>query len=111
MSFEGFLSDITDEALVMFGTDGGRPLTLVYGNRTIPFYLEDEVIKQELVLGGLANNTDLIIRCRKRDFPGEPPTAQQFVMVDGERMKCLSVEAEKGDPEARLIFAAANRKK
>lgn len=110
MSFDSELGDVTDEAVAMFGQEGGRQLAFVYGGRLIPCYEEDETVRQDLVLGGLAEATDKIVRCRKNRFPAALPTNHQSVTIDGRAWKVRSVATSHGDPEARLTLISPNRK-
>lgn len=104
------LGDVTDAAVEMFGRDRGRQLDFVYSGRTIPCYEEDETVRNDLVLGGLAEATDKIVRCRKDRFPGALPTEQQSVTLSGVRWKVRSVSGSHGDPEVRLTLISPNRR-
>lgn len=110
MSFESELSDVAEEALATFGKERGQPLVLVYAGRQIPFYEEDETMRQDLVLGGLADATDKVVRVMKPRFPSGLPTEHQSVTISGATWKVRSVSGSAGDPEVRLTLIAPNRR-
>lgn len=110
MSWESELDAVALEALDMFGREDGEALTFSYGGDDVPYYEENEVIKSELVLGGLANQSDLVIRCRKKAFSGAFPTKQSAVTIDGKKWKVKAAETSKGDPEVQLTLSAPNAK-
>lgn len=108
-SFDDELSDVTREAISTFGQERGNQLLLTFGGRSIPAYEEDTISRQDLVLGGLADATDRVVRAEKDRF-GTLPTEHQSVMIEGERWKVRSVATSHGDPEVRLTLIAPNRK-
>jgi len=109
-SFYDELRDVTDAAVEMFGREAGRQLTFVFAAREIPCYEEDETVRNELVMGGLAEATDKVLRCLKSRFPGALPVEQQSVTIEGRRWKVRSVSGSHGDPEVRLTLMVSNRR-
>lgn len=110
MDFEAELEAVVDDCLDTFGRERGNPLLFHFEDRPIRYHPEDETIRQELILGGLVDDTDKVIRCRKRDLGTELPTEKQSVLIDGQRYKIRSVATSQGDPEARLILSLPNRR-
>lgn len=110
MSFESELSSVASEALSLFGKEHGAQLVLTHAGAQIPFYEEDETMRQDLVLGGLADATDKVVRVLKSRFPAGLPSQHQSVIISGQAWKVRSISGSGGDPEIRLTLIAPNRR-
>lgn len=115
MSFFDELSDVTDAAIAMFGRDGAGPgtaLQLVWGAFTISCFEEDETTKLELVVGGLIEETDVVVRARKSAFgTGALPQQNNAVTLGGKPLKVRHAMTSHGDPELRLALMGPNQRK
>lgn len=109
MTFESELQAVAEGALSMFGKDGGSSLTLYYFGAPVFYYEEDETARNDLVLGGLAESTDKVVRVLKSHF-SKQPLEHQSVSIAGEKWKIRSVSGSAGDPEIRLTLINPNRR-
>jgi hypothetical protein len=110
MSFEDELSDVTDEAIAFFGTDNGQLLILKYEGADVRYFEEDQETSLDLILGGIADVTDKVVRCRRDSFPPGSPQDMESVLISARRWKIHAIKGSAGDPELRLVLRDPNRR-